>query len=108
MQLEFYRDAAGDPRARCKGAAGEALARFLESDLQGSVKHGREILRALGRVEAGKLGHWEKTGNAFTLTLSPDGATLVDEAEEETEPVEIPLARLKEAVADWTAFVKEG
>jgi uncharacterized protein YacL (UPF0231 family) len=107
MQLEFYWDSAGDPRARCLGP-GAVLANFLESDIQGSAKHGREILRAIDRIEAGKLDRWETTGNAYTLTLSPAGASLVSELDEEAKPCEIPLAQIKKSVADWTEFLKEG
>jgi len=107
MQLEFYRDGAGDPRARCKGH-GEELAGFLESDLQGSGKTGRAILRAIDRIEAGKLDRFETTGNSHTLTLSPAGASLVNENDENAKPYRLSLAELKGAVADWTAFVDEG
>jgi hypothetical protein len=107
MQLEFYWDGAGDPRARCLGP-GAVLAGFLEGDIQGSGKHGREILRAIDRIEAGKLDRWETTGNAYTLTLTPEGASLVSELDDEAKPYSIPLAQIKEAVADWTAFVEEG
>lgn len=107
MQLEFYRDSAGDPRARCKGR-GKELAGFLESDLQGSSKGGHAILRAIDRIEAGKLDRREITGNSYTLTLSPAGASLVNENAEKAKSCELSLAELKQAVADWTAFVDEG
>jgi uncharacterized protein YacL (UPF0231 family) len=107
MQLEFYWDSAGDARARCLGP-GAVLASFLESDIQGSGRYGREILRAIDHVESGKLDRWETTGNTYTLTVSPAGASLVSELDEEAKPYEVPLAQLKEAVADWTAFVEEG
>ena len=107
MQLEFYRDGAGEPRARCKGH-GEELAGFLESDLQGSGKQGRAILRAIERIEAGKLQGKEITGNSYTLTLSPSGASLVDENDENAKPYRLSLAELREAIARWTAFVAEG
>jgi hypothetical protein len=107
MQLEFYRDGAGDPRARCAGR-GEELAGFLESDLQGSGKQGRSILRAIDRIEAGKLDGREITGNSYTLTLSPSGASLVNENDETAKPYHLSLADLRAAVADWTAFVDEG
>ncbi|HEV7504409.1 MAG TPA: YacL family protein [Thermoanaerobaculia bacterium] len=107
MQLEFYRDGAGDPRARCKGH-GEELASFLESDLQGSGKQGRAILRAIASIEAGKLDGREITGNSYTLTLSPTGASLVNENVENAKPYRLSLADLKAAVADWTAFVDKG
>jgi hypothetical protein len=107
MQLEFYWDTAGDPRARGKGQS-EVLASFLEGDLQGSGRQGRAILRAIDRIEAGQLDRWETTGNSYTLTLSSQGASLVNEIDENAKSFELPLARLREAVADWTAFVDEG
>jgi hypothetical protein len=108
MQLEFYRDGAGDPRARCKGQGGQDLAGFLEADLQGSGKQGRAILRAIDGIEAGKLDGREFTGNSYTLTLSPAGASLVNENDENAKLHRLSLAELKTAVADWTAFVDAG
>ena len=107
MQLEFYRDSAGDPRVRCTGR-GEELAGFLESDLQGSGKQGRAILRAIDRIEAGKLDGREITGNSYTLTLSPAGASLVNENDETAKPYQLSLGELKAAIAGWTAFLDEG
>jgi hypothetical protein len=107
MQLEFYWDSAGDPRARCKGR-GEELAGFLESDLQSSGKEGRAILRDIDRIEAGKLDRREITGNSYTLTLSPAGASLFNENAENAKPCELSLAELKAAVANWTAFLDKG
>jgi hypothetical protein len=106
MQLEFYRDGAGDPRARCKGR-GEELAGFLESDLQGSGKQGRAILRAIAGIETGKLDGREITGNSYTLTLSPAGASLINENDEKAKPCRLSLAELKKAIADWTAFLEK-
>ena len=54
MSLEFYRDEAGDPRARA-GRDREALAHFLESDVQGSAAFGLEILAAIEAVTEGRL-----------------------------------------------------
>ena len=54
MSLEFYRDESGDPRARA-GRDREALARFLESDIQGSATFGLEVLAAIEAVADGRL-----------------------------------------------------
>lgn len=107
MQLEFYRDGAGDPRARGKGH-GKELAGFLEGDLQGSGKQGRAILRAIDQLEAGTLDGREITGNSYTLSLSPAGASLVNENDEKAKSYELSLAELRDAVARWTAFVDKG
>lgn len=106
MQLEFYWDAAGDPRALCKGP-GEMVAGFLESDLQGSIASAHEVLRALDGVESGEVPEWERTGNAYTLALSPIGATLWNEMDEDAEPYALALTDLRQVVADWVSFLDE-
>ena len=106
VPLEFYDDEAGDPRAR-GGPGRDLLARFLESDVQGSAAHGREILAAIDRVTAGKEARWERTGNAYTLVLRPGGAAIEPEMDENAAPLHLPLAELRQAVAGWVAHVGE-
>ena len=105
MKLKLYRDAAGDPRARGRGR-GKVMAGFLESDLQDSPESAREILRAIEDVEAGRADSWERTGNAYTLTLSPQGAAIQDEMDEDSEPYVFTLSEIREAVADWVPFLE--
>ena len=106
MQLQFYWDATGDPRARCEGP-GEMVAGFLESDLQGSIASAHEVLRALDSVESGEIQEWERTGNAYTLALSSAGATLWNEMDEDAEPYALSLADARQVVADWVSFLDE-
>jgi uncharacterized protein YacL (UPF0231 family) len=107
--LKFHRDAAGDPRAQGKEGR-EILAGWLESDLQGSAALGHKILAAVDKVAAGDLDEWERTGNLYTLTLSPEGADLRVEltGDEETaaEPLHLSLAELRDAIARWVGFVE--
>lgn len=107
MSLEFYRDESGDPRARA-GRDREALARFLESDIQGSVTFGLEILAAIEKVLEGRLREWTRTGNAHTLVLSPEGAAIEPDYSEEGEQDLVPLADLREAVTRWIEFLDGG
>jgi uncharacterized protein YacL (UPF0231 family) len=107
MRLEFYRDDAGDPRARGRGH-GRAVAGFLESDLQDSTAAAHEVLRAIDDVESGRVPSWERTGNAHTLTLSPAGAAIRDEMDEDAKPSHLPLPEIRQAVADWVSFLEEG
>ena len=107
MQLQFYSDDTGAPRARCEGH-GRVVAGFLESDLQDSLAAAHEVLRAVDDVAAGRAPSWERTGNAYTLTLAPDGATLQDEIDEEAEPYALSLPELREVVADWVSFLEDG
>jgi uncharacterized protein YacL (UPF0231 family) len=107
MQLQFFWDLEGDPRALCAPPC-EAVAGFLESDIQGSTALGREILRAIERVRSGRLDAWETTGNAYTLSLTADGATIQSELDDEAEPCDLPLSQIRDAVADWIAFLNDG
>jgi uncharacterized protein YacL (UPF0231 family) len=104
MKLKLYRDAAGDARARGRGR-GKVVAGFLESDLQDSPESAQEILRAIEDVESGRADSWERTGNAYTLTLSPQGATLQDEMDEDAEPYVLSFSEIREAVAGWISFL---
>ena len=104
MKIQFYRDAAGDARARGRGR-GKRVAGFLESDLQDSPASAREVLQAIDDVEAGRADSWERTGNAHTLTLSPQGASLQDEMDEDAEPYVLTLSEIREAVEGWVSFL---
>jgi uncharacterized protein YacL (UPF0231 family) len=107
MKLQFYRDDAGDVRARGRGR-GKAVAGFLESDLQDSPESAQEVLQAIEDIEAGRVDSWERTGNAHTLTLSPQGAALQDEMDEDAEPYVLSLPEIREAVAGWVSFLDDG
>lgn len=112
MDLEFYWDDAGDPRARAgekadaAGAAGTRLAAFLESDVQGSDVYAREILEGIERVASGDLDGWETTGNAHTLTVDRTGARLEAELDEDAEPCRLALEELRDALAGWLAWLE--
>jgi hypothetical protein len=106
MRLEFYRDADGVPGARGQGH-GRRLAAFLAGDLQDSPESAREVLRAIDSVETGRAPSWERTGNAHTLTLTPRGAEIQSEVEENAAPSHVPLSELREQVTDWLAFLED-
>jgi len=105
--MRLYRDSSGDPRARCEQGR-HLLAGFLESDVQGSVSLGCKILAAIDKVAGGHLDEWERTGNAYTLTLSPDGADLETDVDDDTETLHVSLEELREAVADWVELLGSG
>lgn len=101
MKLDLYRDDQGLPRA----GGEDLLARFLESDVQGSVITAYDILGMLDRVESGETDLWEGTGNAYTLTLTSEGALIQDELADEVEALHLPLAELREALNAWVALL---
>jgi hypothetical protein len=104
MKLKLYRDDAGDARASGRGR-GKVVAGFLESDLQDSPQSAQEVLQAIEDVEAGRTLSWERTGNAYTLTLSLQGAAIQNEVDEDAEPYVLSLSEIREAVADWVSFL---
>jgi hypothetical protein len=86
----------------------EALAQFLESDVQGSAAFGLEILAAIEEIAEGRLDEWTRTGNSHTLILSPEGATIEPEFDEDLDTGLVPLADLGEAVTRWIEFLDGG
>lgn len=107
MQLQFYWDSEGAPRAQCD-PPGHTVAGFLESDVQGSLEFAHEILRALDRIDSGAIDSWEVTGNAHTLTLSKHGVAIRSEMDENAGPLFLPKSVFREVMADWISFVDEG
>jgi uncharacterized protein YacL (UPF0231 family) len=105
--MHFYRDDAGDPRASGSEPK-ELLARFLESDVQGSESYAGEILAAIERVAAGEEESWQETGNAHTLILDSEGATIEAEYEEDGEapPCRISLDELRGTLIGWLHFLE--
>lgn len=79
----------------------DLLACFLESDIQGSATSARRLLDLLDRIDTGEIERWEETGNAHTLELGPDGATIVPEWDEEALPQRVSLAELRDALNGW-------
>jgi len=103
MKLDFFHDETGEPRARGRGRY-DRLASFLESDVQGSRALLRRIARAVESVEAGREERWESTGNAYTLTLTAEGAEIESEVDEEG-PTRLSLADLRAALGEWAEFL---
>ena len=85
---------------------GDFLAQYLVSDVQESPEVTLLLLELVDQVASGDLESWEGTGNAFTLTLTPEGATIQPEFGSETEPRHVSLDDLREALEDWLAAIE--
>ena len=55
-----------------------ALAAFIQSDIQADAAAAHDWLDRLDAVASGRVADDEGTGNAFTLTLDREGATLTN------------------------------
>ncbi len=95
----FFRDEAGDPRART-GRERRLLGRFLESDIQGSRTLCDEALAALDDLAAGRRRRWRMTGNAHTLTAFRHKSRIRPEFARAADLV-LPTAELRLALLEW-------
>ena len=95
----FYRDEAGDPRART-GRERRLLGRFLESDIQGSHALCDEALAALDDLAAGRRRRWQMTGNAHVLTAFRHKSRIQAECGRGAGLV-LPTAELRLALLEW-------
>lgn len=76
----------------------DLLAQYLESDIQDSPEMALRLLDLVERVASGELAAWEETGNAYTLTLAPDGATIQPEFGYHAEAGQFSLDELRDAL----------
>ncbi len=88
----------GELRAESSPEA-RLLARFLEGEVQGSLRMGFELLDVLDDLAAGRRDRYEETGNAFTLELTAESASLHSEVTDEA--LDLEPADLREALAAW-------
>ncbi|MFL6203454.1 MAG: hypothetical protein ACJ76J_30170 [Thermoanaerobaculia bacterium] len=86
---------------------GDLLARYLESDVQDSPELARLLLGLVDRVASGDLEGWEGTGNAFTLALAPEGATIQPEFGFDAEPCRVSLDELRQALLSLPGLTME-
>ena len=95
----FYRDEAGDPRART-GRERRLLGRFLESDIQGSIVLCDEALQAIAAVAAGRARNRRLGGNAHTVTVHKRTSRIRAEFGRAAE-LTLPTAELRLALLEW-------
>jgi uncharacterized protein YacL (UPF0231 family) len=106
MKARFYIDESGSPRAECENSF-ELLGNFLESDVQGSAAYCEEILKMIDHVSIGKPKKWRSTGNAHTITLTPEEVCIEAEFDDAHTPLRLSLDMLKTALIDWKALVDD-
>jgi hypothetical protein len=58
------------------GRHGEIIASFLQSDIQGDLETARLLLAELAAAERGEPPQPGGAGNAFSITIAPDGAVI--------------------------------
>ena len=88
------------------GRHGEILASFLQSDVQGDLETARLLLAEVSAAERGEASQPGGAGNAFSITITPDGVVIRNAVLEGAVPERYPLAELREALEAWIAAIE--
>ena len=107
--VRVRRDPAGFLEGRARpgsGRHGEILASFLQSDVQGDLETARMLLAETAAAERGETPLPGGAGNAFSITISPDGAVIRNAVIEDAVPERYSLAELRAALETWIAAIE--
>ena len=87
------------------GRRGEIMATFLQSDIQGDLETARMLLAETAAAERGERPQPGGVGNAFSITISPDGAVIRNAVVGGAVPERFSLAELRDALETWIAAI---
>ena len=88
------------------GRHGETLAGFLQSDIQGDLETARLLLAEVAAAERGETPQPGGAGNAFSITVTPDGAVIRNAVLEGAVPERYGLAELRAALEAWITAIE--
>ena len=88
------------------GRRGETLASFLQSDIQGDLETARLLLAEVAAAERGETPQPGGVGNAFSITVTPDGAVIRNAVLEGAVPERYGLAELRAALEAWITAIE--
>ena len=91
---------------RGSGRHGEILASFLQSDVQGDLETARMLLAEVAAAERGERPQPGGAGNAFSITITPDGGMIRNAVLEGAVPERYRLAELRVALEAWIAAIE--
>jgi hypothetical protein len=104
MNLQLFRDEDGYARA----ATDEEFAPlgwFLEQDVQADPIYCQQLIAICDGVLAGG-GEWSATGNAHTITISADGATIENEfVLDDSGGCTLAVRDLRQALEAWLTHI---
>jgi len=107
--VRVRRDAAGFLEGRARrgsGRHGEILASFLQSDIQGDLETAGLLLAEVSAAERGEASQPGGAGNAFSITITPDGGMIRNAVLEGAVPERYRLAELRVALEAWIAAIE--
>jgi hypothetical protein len=92
--------------ARDSGRRGEALASFLQSDVQGDLEAARALLAEIDAVTRGEAPLRAAVGNAYSVAVLPDGVTIRNEVIEDVRPERYTFDEMRQALGTWVAAIE--
>jgi hypothetical protein len=87
------------------GRHGEIIASFLQSDIQGDLETARMLLAEIAAAERGEKPQPGGVGNAFSITITPNGAVVRNAVIEDAPPERYSLPELRAALELWIVAV---
>jgi hypothetical protein len=88
------------------GRRGEILASFLQSDVQGDLETAGLLLAETAAAERRKSPQPGGVGNAFSITITPDGAVIRNAVVADAPPERYSLPELRAALETWIEAIE--
>jgi hypothetical protein len=88
------------------GRHGEILASFLQSDIQGDLETARMLLAEIAAAERGEKPQPGGAGNAYSITIAPEGAVIRNTVVDGAAPERYSLAELRGALETWIGAIE--
>ena len=88
------------------GRQGEIVASFLQSDVQADLETARKFLAEVAAAERGEKPQPGGVGNAFSVTISPDGAVIRNAVVEGASAERYSLHELRAALETWIEAIE--
>lgn len=91
---------------RGSGSRGALLASFFQSDVQGDLDGARALLAEIGAVERGEAPQRAAIGNAYAITVAPEGVALRNAVMEGAPEEHYRFDELRQALGTWIAAIE--
>ena len=90
---------------RGSGRRGDVLASFLQSDVQGDLEAARALLSEIAAVERGAPPQPAAIGNAYSVTVSPEGVALRNVVIDDSPHQQYAFDEMRRALGTWIAAI---
>jgi len=88
------------------GRHGEIIGSFLQSDIQGDLETARMLLAEVAAAERGEKPQPGGAGNAYSITITPDGAVIRNAVVADAPPERYRLPELRAALETWIEAIE--